>query len=569
MNSIGPLTLLTALPIAGAVLVLILKRAQKLSRAVAIVIAVAALLATLVLWARFDSAAPGMQFQEVHTWAPSVGLTYHVGVDGLGILLLVLSAVVVLMSLAASWRNASHGPVYFALVLLLEAGLFGTFTALNFLHWFIFWELTLLPAFFLVRLWGGPQRGRASVQFFFYTMVGSVALLLAFLALYLATGTYDFTTLAQMAQNGGLAAALQQNLHWGGWSGGHIALILFWAVFLGFAVKTPVVPFHGWLPDTYSEASSETTMLLTGAMSKMGIFGFLRILLPIFPAQMQEMLTPLLWLAVASIVLPAFAAWRQKDLKRTFAYSSVNHLGYCVLGVCVAAKLTGVDPSLAIEKSAALTGVLLQIFSHGLTAAALFWFVALLERRSGGLRGLEDFGGLRKIVPVFCGLMGIAIFASLGLPGLNGFPAEFLIFKGAFPLAGWAATAALLGLLLTAVFLLGILQKVFFGPLGKGQLETKTDTNSSSLPAAMRDLSTTERFALAPAIALMFVLGLYPQLIAGKMAGTVTQWTTPATSATEAFKTTAPKHNAARLEAASGAWLIHRKAQAGKAQVAD
>jgi NADH-quinone oxidoreductase subunit M len=569
MNSIGPLTLLTALPIAGAVLVLILKRAQKLSRAVAIVIAVAALLATLVLWARFDSAAPGMQFQEVHTWAPSVGLTYHVGVDGLGILLLVLSAVVVLMSLAASWRNASHGPVYFALVLLLEAGLFGTFTALNFLHWFIFWELTLLPAFFLVRLWGGPQRGRASVQFFFYTMVGSVALLLAFLALYLATGTYDFTTLAQMAQNGGLAAALQQNLHWGGWSGGHIALILFWAVFLGFAVKTPVVPFHGWLPDTYSEASSETTMLLTGAMSKMGIFGFLRILLPIFPAQMQEMLTPLLWLAVASIVLPAFAAWRQKDLKRTFAYSSVNHLGYCVLGVCVAAKLTGVDPSLAIEKSAALTGVLLQIFSHGLTAAALFWFVALLERRSGGLRGLEDFGGLRKIVPVFCGLMGIAIFASLGLPGLNGFPAEFLIFKGAFPLAGWAATAALLGLLLTAVFLLGILQKVFFGPLGKGQLETKTDTNSSSLPAAMRDLSTTERFALAPAIALMFVLGLYPQLIAGKMAGTVTQWTTPATSATEAYKTTAPKHNAARLEAASGAWLIHRKAQTGKAQVAD
>ena len=569
MNSIGPLTLLTALPIAGAVLVLILKRAQKLSRAVAIVIAVAALLATLVLWARFDSAAPGMQFQEVHTWAPSVGLTYHVGVDGLGILLLVLSAVVVLMSLAASWRNASHGPVYFALVLLLEAGLFGTFTALNFLHWFIFWELTLLPAFFLVRLWGGPQRGRASVQFFFYTMVGSVALLLAFLALYLATGTYDFTTLAQMAQNGGLAAALQQNLHWGGWSGGHIALILFWAVFLGFAVKTPVVPFHGWLPDTYSEASSETTMLLTGAMSKMGIFGFLRILLPIFPAQMQEMLTPLLWLAVASIVLPAFAAWRQKDLKRTFAYSSVNHLGYCVLGVCVAAKLTGVDPSLAIEKSAALTGVLLQIFSHGLTAAALFWFVALLERRSGGLRGLEDFGGLRKIVPVFCGLMGIAIFASLGLPGLNGFPAEFLIFKGAFPLAGWAATIALLGLLLTAVFLLGILQKVFFGPLGKGQLETKTDTNSSSLPAAMRDLSTTERFALAPAIALMFVLGLYPQLIAGKMAGTVTQWTTPATSATEAYKTTAPKHNAARLEAASGAWLIHRKAQAGKAQVAD
>jgi NADH-quinone oxidoreductase subunit M len=530
MNGIGPLTLLTALPIAGALIVLALNRAEKLARMIAMAVAAAALVATLALWARFDSAAAGMQFVEMHAWAPSVGLTYHVGVDGLGLLLLVLSAVVVLMSLAASWKNEKHGPVYFALALLLEAGLFGTFTALNFLHWFIYWELTLLPAFFLVRLWGGSQRAKASVQFFFYTMIGSIALLIAFLAIYLATGTYDFVTLAQMAQNGGLAAALQQNLHWGGWSGQQIGLVLFWAAFLGFAVKTPVVPFHGWLPATYAEASSETTMLLTGAMSKMGVYGFLRILLPIFPVQMQEMLTPLLWLAVASIVLPAFAAWRQKDLKRTFAYSSVNHLGYCVLGVVVAARFTGVDLTLGIEKSAVLTGVLLQIFSHGLTAAALFWFVALLERRSGGLRGLEDFGGLRKVVPVFCGLMGISIFASLGLPGLNGFPAEFLIFKGAFPLAGWAATIALLGLLLTAVFLLGILQKVFFGPLGKGQSATEIDTNTERgrVTEPMADLSTMERFAVAPAIALMFVLGLYPQLIAGKMAGTVTQWTTPA-----------------------------------------
>ncbi len=532
MSGIGPLTLLTALPIAGALIVLALKRAEKLARMIAIAVAAVALVATLALWARFDAAAPDMQFVEMHAWAPSLGLTYHVGVDGLGLLLLVLSAVVVLMSLAASWKNAKHGPVYFALALLLESGLFGTFTALNFLHWFIYWELTLLPAFFLVRLWGGSQGAKASVQFFFYTMIGSIALLIAFLAIYLATGTYDFVTLAQMAQNGGLAAALQQNLHWGGWSGEQIGLVLFWAIFLGFAVKTPVVPFHGWLPATYAEASSETTMLLTGAMSKMGVYGFLRILLPIFSAQMQEMQTPLLWLAVASIVLPAFAAWHQKDLKRTFAYSSVNHLGYCVLGVVVAARFTGTDLSLGMEKSAALTGVLLQIFSHGLTAAALFWFVALLERRSGGLRGLEDFGGLRKVVPVFCGLMGIAIFASLGLPGLNGFPAEFLIFKGAFPLAGWATTIALLGLLLTAVFLLGILQKVFFGPLGTEQFATEVDTNAekSRVTRPMADLSTMERFTVAPAIALMFVLGLYPQLIAGKMVGTVTQWTTPAST---------------------------------------
>jgi len=512
----GPLTWLTALPFAGAFAVLALSRNRALARALAILVALASLVGALALWVHFQAASSGMQFEQQYAWASSIGLTYHVGIDGLGLLLLLLSAIVVLMSLVASWRNPAHGPVYFALVLFLECGLFGTFTALNFLHWFLYWELTLIPAFFLVRQWGGTKRAQASLQFFLYTMVGSVALLVAFLVLYLAAGTFEFLALAQWAHQGQLTAALQQQFSWTGWSGSSLALLLFWAVFLGFAVKTPVVPFHTWLPATYAEASSETTMLLTGAMSKMGVYGFLRILLPIFPAQMQQILTPLLWLALASIVLPALAAWAQRDLKRTFAYSSVNHLGYCVLGICVVARFTGSDPSLLLEKSAALTGVLLQIFSHGLTAAALFWFVALLERRNQGKRALTDFGGLRKIVPVFCGLMGIAIFASLGLPGLNGFPGEFLIFKGVFPLAGWAAALALLGLLFTAVFLLAVLQRVFFGPMRESQQQ-----------APMPDLTVAERFAFAPVIALMLVLGFYPQFIAGKMTGTVAQWTAP------------------------------------------
>jgi NADH-quinone oxidoreductase subunit M len=348
------------------------------------------------------------------------------------------------------------------------------------------------------------------VQFFLYTMVGSVALLLAFLAIFLATGQFDFVQLAHLGQSGQLTSALAQNLHWSG-NPQHLALLIFWGVFLGFAVKTPVVPFHTWLPLTYSEASSETTMLLTGAMSKMGVYGFLRILLPIFPHQMQQEMTPLLWMAVATIVLPAFSAWVQKDLKRTFAYSSINHLGYCVLAVCAAAQFSGTTPEAAIEKSAALTGVLLQVFSHGLTAAALFWFIALLERRSGGLRGIDEFGGLRRVIPVFSGLMGIAIFASLGLPGLNGFPGEFLIFKGVFPLAPWAASLSVLGLLMTAIFLLTVIQKVFSGPVNPRW-------------EAMPDLTTTERFVLLPVIALMFFIGLYPQLITGMVHVTVAQW---------------------------------------------
>ena len=510
------IALLTLLPIVGGLVVLAFYRSRALARIVAMAFAAGALALAIFLWHGFNPGASGMQFEALHGWAPSLGISYHVGVDGLGVLMLVLSAVVVLMSLAASWANEKQGAVYFALVLFLEAGLMGTFTALNFVHWFIFWELSLIPAFFLVRLGGGRRSARAATPFFLYTMVGSVALLLAFLALFLATttptqpGSFDFVELAQLSQSGRLATALAQNLHWGG-SPEHLSMLLFWAAFLGFAVKTPVVPFHTWLPLTYAEAPSETTMLLTGAMSKMGVYGFLRILLPIFPEQMRQASRPLLWLAVATIVLPAFAAWVQKDLKRTFAYSSINHLGYCILGVCVAARFTGTDPGMAAEKAAALTGVLVQVFSHGLTAASLFWFIALIERRTGGLRGIDDFGGLRRTVPVFSGLMGIAIFASLGLPGLNGFPAEFLIFKGSFPLAGWATSISVLGFLMTAVFLLTVIQKVFSGPVNP-RWET------------MADLSTTERLAIAPAILLMFVLGLYPQLITGMVHGTVMQW---------------------------------------------
>jgi NADH-quinone oxidoreductase subunit M len=504
------ITVLTLLPLIGGLVLLASCRSREAARVTAFLFAGLSFVLVVLLWFGFNPATAGMQFEEWHEWAPSLGIAYHVGADGLSILMVTLSALVVLMSLAASWANVKQGPTYYALVLFLESGLFGTFTALNFVHWFIFWELSLIPAWFLVRLWGGPQRVRAANQFFLYTMVGSIALLLAFLALFLGTGRFDLIELAGLAHKGQLFPGLAQNLHWTG-SPHRLEMLLFWGAFLGFAVKTPVVPFHTWLPAAYAEAPSETTMLLTGAMSKMGVYGFLRILLPIFPQQMEEARTALLWFAVATIVLPAFAAWAQRDLKRTFAYSSVNHLGYCILGICAAAQYYGAEPEMGTERAAALTGVLLQVFSHALTAAALFWFIALLERRSGGLRGIDDFGGLRKIVPVFSGLMGIAIFASLGLPGLNGFPGEFLIFKGAFALAPWPASVSVLGLLMTAVFLLTVIQKVFSGPVNPSW-------------QAMPDLAITERVALAPAMILMLVLGLYPQIIAGLVSGAVTQW---------------------------------------------
>jgi len=510
MTAFPWITVLTLLPLLGGTLILFLPDSQKrLARRLGIGFAFGSLAIVLALWAGFDPSTGALQFEESHNWIPTLAVRYHLGMDGLSLLMTLLSALVVPMALLASWNIQERVPIYFGLVLLLEAGLFGTFTALNFVHWFLFWELSLIPAFFLIKLWGGPMRSAAATQFFVYTMVGSVALLLSFLAIFLVTNRFDFIELADLGRNGTLVSALS-NLGWRDLTSKWFATIIFAGAFLGFAVKVPLVPFHTWLPTAYAEAPTGTTMLLTGLMSKMGVYGFLRILIPIFPEQMRWMLTPLLWLAAISIVFSAGAAFAQRDLKRTLAYSSINHLGYCLLGVFAVTNSGLALSSPAIEKTAALNGVLLQMFNHGLTAAALFWFVGLLEQRASGLRGLEDFGGLRKVAPIFCGLMGIALFSSLGLPGLNGFVGEFLIFKGAFPLASGVTAVAVIGLLITAIFILTILQRVFNGPL-------------NARWAGFPDLSLQERALVAPAIALMFILGVYPQLLLGFINSTVVE----------------------------------------------
>ena len=505
------ITVLTLVPMIGAIAVLAAgTRGQAVARWTAVGFSLIALAITLVLWHRFDPASNGFQFQEMHAWIPLLNANYHVGIDGLGLLMVMLSAVVVPIGILASWQIERQVPLYFCLVLLLQACLFGTFTALSFVHWFIFWELGLVPAFFLVKLWGGRKSAKAAMQFLIYTMVGSITMLMSFLAMYLATKRFDFVDLAQMAQSGRLMPSIVSKLGWHLLTPEHTAMVIFAGVFLGFAVKVPLIPFHTWLPSTYAEAPTGTTILLTGAMSKMGLYGFLRILLPLFGVEMQRMLTPLLWLAVATIVFSAYSALAQTDLKRIFAYSSINHLGYCLLAIFAVAKFTGADAGLMSQKFAAMDGVFLQMFNHGLTAATLFWCVALLEKRSGGLRGLNEFGGLRRVMPIFTGLMGIALFSSLGLPGLNGFIGEFLIFKGSFPLVTWATALSVIGLLITAVFILGILQRVFYGPLPERWV-------------ALPDLSVGEQLSLIPAIGLMFALGLYPQLVLGVVNHTAMQ----------------------------------------------
>lgn len=519
MKEISSISILTFSPLIGG-LALCGLRNPKLARTLALLCSFATLALAVALALSFDPSSADLQFIERHDWIPSLGVQYFVGVDGLGLLMVLLTVIVTPMALLASGNINERVPLYHALILFLQSGLLGTFTALNFFHWFIFWELSLIPAFFLVRLWGGPQRAPAATQFFIYTMVGSVAMLLAFLGIFLATktgaapGIFDFRALAELGRNGGITQALAANFAWKffghAFTAHQICLLIFGGVLLGFAVKVPLMPFHTWLPAAYAEAPSPVTMLLTGVMSKMGVYGFLRILLPLFPQQIQWLRTPLLALAVITVVFSACAAFAQKDLKRMLAYSSINHLGYCLLAVFAVMKATGDDAALATEKAAALSGVFLQMFNHGLTAATLFWFVALIEQRSGGLRGVNDFGGLRKVAPVLCGLMGIALFSSLGLPGLNGFVGEFLIFKGVFPLATCPAAISVIGLLVTAIFILTILQRVFNGPL------------NAKWPR-FADLTLRERAMLTPPISLMFLLGLYPQLLLGLFNSTVLQ----------------------------------------------
>ena len=496
MSGFPILTLLTVLPVVGAAVAL---WSGRHARNVALITTLASLALALVVWIRLPVDG-SIGLVEQAAWAPSLGIEYHLGVDALGALMLVLSAIVTLMSVDAAHRVHHQPGLYFCLVLVLEAGLFGTFTALNFYHWFLFWELSLVPAFFLIKLWGGAKRGPAATQFFVYTMAGSVALLVSFLAVFLSTGSMDFVHLSLLASTGELEQMVTAHL-------GPVMLWLAVGVLAGFAVKVPMVPFHTWLPNAYAEAPSPVTMLLTGAMSKMGVYGLLRIAIPLFGPQIAQMRTPLLALAVATVVMGAWAAVAQKDLKRVFAYMSVNHLGYCLLGIFALAT-PAAGAAAEASQAAALNGVILQMFNHGVTAAALFWFVAMIQTRTGGHRGIDDFGGLRKPAPVLAGLMGIALFSSLGLPGLNGFVGEFLIFRGVFPLAWVAATVSILGLLVTAAVILTVIQKVFTGPVREHL-------------ATFPDLHHGERLALAPVIGVMFLLGLVPQLVVDSLNPTV------------------------------------------------
>jgi NADH-quinone oxidoreductase subunit M len=484
---VGLITAIIFIPLLGALAVCTWP--QKNGRPIALMFNAIAAGCALGLWRKFDAAATGLQFLERHVWIPAINAEYLVGVDGLSLLLVLLTSLIIPFAFLA--QRMSRG--FYATMLVMQSALYGTFTAQNFVLWFLFYEMSLIPAFLLIKIWGGENRDRAATKFFLYTFFGSVAMLLSFLGIYFAKGTFDFTTLASLGKNGLLT--------------GRLAWLAFVGIFLGLAVKVPLFPFHTWLPDAYQSAPTGVSMVLTGVLSKMGVYGFVRLLLPLFPNEIKIIGPWLLALAVCSIVFAPLAAWAQRDLKRMIAYLSINHLGYCMLGLFTVTASSAVAAE--IDTQAALSGVFMQIFNHGITAAALFFFVGLLEQRCG-LRGIDDFGGLMQRTPVLCGWMSVAMFSSLGLPGLNGFIGEFLIFKGSFAIAATFTAIAVIGLLMTAIVFARAMQSLFSGPLAE---------NCSAFP----DLLRREKLVVVPVTLLMFAIGIAPQFMFNIFNTTVVQ----------------------------------------------
>jgi NADH-quinone oxidoreductase subunit M len=465
------LTLIVFFPLAGLILLLALPaRKPALVRIAANVLAGLELLAALALLLRFDAGAEGMQFVEKAPWIKALGIQYLLGLDGISLLMVLLTALLTFLAVLSSWSAVkTRTKEFYVFLLLLETGMMGVFVALDLVLFYVFWEIVLVPMYFLIGIWGGERRLYAAIKFFLYTLFGSVLMLVGILVVSARAHTFDMTALAGAGSL--LPAALQ------GW--------VFLAFFVGFAIKVPMVPFHTWLPDAHVEAPTAGSVILAGVLLKMGAYGFLRIALPVFPEAARRYAPLIAALSLLAIVYGALVSLMQKDMKKLIAYSSVSHMGFVTLGIFALTPL-------------AMKGAVLQMVNHGISTGALFLVVGVLyERRHTRL--IAEFGGLSARLPVYAAVFLVVTLSSIGLPGLNGFVGEFMILMGVFPVNGvWTAVAAT-GIVLGAGYMLWLYQRMMFGKLDNPANES------------LKDLSLRELAVFLPLLLLAFGIGLYPK----------------------------------------------------------
>ncbi len=486
------LSLLVIVPLLGSVIVLLVPKETVKQFAVAWTL-IPLVIAGYLWFTQFNpnTSFPNMQFEERYLWIQSINVQYHVGVDGLSMPLIFLTTLLTTLGVFYSaYTIEERVREFMFMFLLLEAGMIGVFISLDYFLFYVFWELGLVPMYFLIAIWGHaedrPQY--SAIKFFLYTLAGSVFMLLAIIALYINTstattpGTFDLVELAARRPfaNDFVFASLA-----------------FWAIFLAFAIKVPLFPFHTWLPDAHTAAPTAGSVILAGILLKLGTYGFVRVLLPIFPQVFQANAVLIGILAGISIVYGALVAMAQTDFKRLIAYSSVNHMGYVILGIAAAAATGAANLT---DRSIALNGAILQMWNHGVITGALFFIVGMLYERAH-TRDLKSFGGLGSKIPVYGGLLLVASFASLGLPGLAGFVSEFLVFRGAFASLTLISAIAVSGIVFTAaMFLWKVIQQVLLGPFNERW-------------AAMRDVTGWEVVTLVPLVFLMVLIGVYPSVI--------------------------------------------------------
>lgn len=469
MNSYPLLSLAIWIPIVGGALVLLFgaEARPQPSRWLSLLVALATLLITLPLYSGFDTTTAAMQFQELHPWIERFAVTYHLGIDGLSLPLILLTSFIGLLVVLSSWANiASRVSQYLGAVLIMEGMMIGVFSALDAVLFYVFWEAMLIPMFLIIGIWGGPNRVYATIKFFLYTFLGSVLLLVALIYLYLQAGTFSLLDYHQLA----ISAEVQT--------------LLFFAFLAAFAVKIPMWPVHTWLPDAHVEAPTGGSVILAAIMLKMGGYGFLRFNLPIVPDASQQWAGLMIGLSLIAVIYVGAVALVQKDMKKLIAYSSISHMGFVTLGIFLFSA-HGVEGGMA------------QMVSHGFISAAMFLCVGVIYDRMH-TREIADYGGVVNTMPVFAGLMMFFVMANSGLPGTSGFIGEFLVIVAAFDHNFWVALAVASSLVLGAAYNLWMYRRVIFGAVANDAV------------AALTDLNARERIVLGTLAVAVLALGVLP-----------------------------------------------------------